>query len=90
MTSEEIVVEKYKIETIRHAANAIFNKLNEAHYFHGTPQGTEALLDAQSLANVIVRADYAAEKIGRRPTSRELDEWLQDAKTFLANNPAQP
>lgn len=59
------VIEKYKITTLRHAANAIFNQLNAA-YSCGpqTDQGRQALIDAQALADVIVASPAATAAIG--------------------------
>lgn len=62
---EKKVIEKYGIETIRHAANAIFNKLNEAYHCGlESDQGKTALFDAQALADVIVRSEAAEKPIG--------------------------
>jgi len=62
---EKRVIDAYKIETLRHAANAIFNKLNEAyHCGMQTDQGRNALFDAQALADVIVRSESATSLIG--------------------------
>lgn len=61
------VIEKYKVETLRHAANVIFNKLNEAHFCgSNSEQGREALFDAQVLADVIVQSENAESSISRR------------------------
>ena len=59
------VIEKYRIETLRHAANAIFNKLTEA-FSCGlqAEQGKQALYDAQTLADVIVASPAASAAIG--------------------------
>lgn len=62
------VVKKYHVETLRHAANAIFNKLNEAGFCAGTEQGRQAIMDAQALADVIVQSDNAELPIGSNST----------------------
>ena len=66
--NERAVIDKYRIETIRHAANAIFNKIGEAYYCGlQSEQGKTALFDAQDLADVIVKSHTATERIGYLP-----------------------
>ena len=65
---ESKVITEYRIETIRHAANVIFNKLNEAQSFAGTDQGKQALSDAQTCADIIVGSPNSAAMIVATPT----------------------
>ncbi len=55
------LIEKYRIETIRHAANVAFNKVNEAiSCAQSHPeQAAEALSDVQGCVDLIVGCDAA-------------------------------
>lgn len=70
------VIDKYRVVTIRHAANAIFNKLNEALCFAGTDQGKLAGMEAQALANAIVASPNSESPIAppRTTPPREREE----------------
>lgn len=53
-TAYQSLRDKYRIETIRHCGNVIWNKLNEALAFPGSKQ---QIKDARAIADIIVHAD---------------------------------
>ena len=61
------VLEKYRAETIRHAANAGWNMLSVVMIWYDSlpKQGQEALLDTRALLDEIVHSDAAGAQIGK-------------------------
>ncbi len=77
--NEQAAIDKYRIETIRHAANAVFHKLGEIYVCGaGTEQGRTAMNDALSLIDVIVRSHSADQPIG--PNAETSHGYAQSTK----------
>ena len=75
-SGDKEIIDQFQIETIRHAANAIFNQLSEAHACHGTEQGKKAILVAQRLADLIVQSKAAGAAINAARSEGKEELWL--------------
>lgn len=85
--TKEQIIETYKPEILRHAANAAWNKLNEAmSCFQTHPkQAAQCIWDARELADIIVHSPNAEAELAalRSAPATDAVQLLRDAIPFL-------
>jgi len=85
------LIHKYGVATLRHAANAAWNKLNEASACMAThpEQARAAIQDAQQLLDVIVQADASSGNAAKCSPAGSISSFPAKLAKKLINLPAE-